>query len=127
MILPFQLPIDDYYNTRQIVSILRLIFSFQQLPDLYFLHTCIPLPPYPADLTPEITNYFPITDYDELRSLSEYCRELRIHYIFKELPPSYFALPETKTKPLLPVTLQELNKEIWYLFPFVAKNENDFR
>jgi hypothetical protein len=75
----------------------------------------------------EITNHFPITDYNELRSLSEYCRELRIHYTFKELPPSYFALPEVETKPSLPVTPQELNKEIRHLFPFVAKNETEFK
>src|SRR6185312_12316885 len=74
MILPFQLPIDDHYNTRQIVSMLCLIFSFQRLSDSYFLHAHIPLLPYSTDLTPEITNYFPITDYDELCSFSEYCR-----------------------------------------------------
>jgi len=126
-ILPFQLPIVDRYHTRQIVNALHLIFTFHQLPETYFENTRIPLPSDPEDLTPEITNHFPITNYTDLKSLPEYCRELRNHYTFKELPPSYFALPEVAVKPQLPLTPQELDKEIRHLFPFTARDELDFR
>ncbi|CAG8835402.1 7090_t:CDS:1, partial [Gigaspora margarita] len=68
-ILLFQLPIIDCYYTWQIVSTLRLVFSFQQLLKTYFKHICTLLPPYPADLTSEITNHFLITEYANLRSL----------------------------------------------------------
>src|SRR5260364_395551 len=103
------------------------MFTFQQLLETYFENTCIPLLPNSVDLTPEITNHFPITEYADLQSLSEYCRELRNYYIFKELPPSYFALPEVAVKPQLPLTPQELDKEIRHLFPFTARDELDFR
>ena len=105
-ILPFPLPIQDRKFTRATVLALRKIFTFEQLPDKYFLTILEPLPDDPSELNMEIRDLFPITDCSQLPYLSEYRKKLMKYYIVDRIPPNYFNLPEAR--PHLPSTPQEL-------------------
>ncbi|CAG8556274.1 7802_t:CDS:2, partial [Dentiscutata heterogama] len=47
-ILPFTLPIKDNYKTVSVAQTLKLVYTFRNLPDLYFENVHIPLPSHPG-------------------------------------------------------------------------------
>ena len=124
-ILPFPLPIQDRKFTRATVLALRKIFTFEQLPDKYFLTILEPLPDDPSELNMEIRDLFPITDRSRLPYLSEYRKKLMKYYIVDRIPPNYFNLPEAR--PRLPSTPQELNSSVRHFFPCNPIDASEFR
>ncbi|CAG8848979.1 39034_t:CDS:1, partial [Gigaspora margarita] len=115
--LPFALPISDRKQTRAVVTALRKIFSFTQLPNSYFYDNKDPIPLDPSDLIDTLKGQFPITDYDSLSRLSELRASLKKYYHFTRIPPLYFDLPIPERKDPLPLTPQELPPNLRRLFP----------
>ena len=101
---------------------LRKIYSFQQLPETYFIKLP-PLPDDPTNLNQELQNFFPITKWKNLNYLSFYHSKLRNFHNFKgQLPESYFNLPPLK--PQLLSTYHELNHIIRSIFPIDTNDSN---
>ncbi|CAG8565219.1 21470_t:CDS:1, partial [Gigaspora rosea] len=101
-LLSFELPITKRQKTGQIVRAIRQIFTFSELPDIYFTEKLILLPGNLAELEDQWKKNFLMTELTELQHLSEYVQDLKSRYNFKRLPNSYFDLPEEKLLLLFP-------------------------
>jgi hypothetical protein len=114
-ILPFALPVKHKSQTTAIVNALRKIFSFEQLPNSYFVK--LPPPPtYCSELPSALQRYFPIKQRQQLQHLAVYRKKLADYYECETIPNSYFQLPPPKVA--LPTAYQELNPKVRQYFPY---------
>ena len=80
-ILPFELPIKKRSQIAAIVNILRIIYNFSQLSEIYFKE----LPQLPKelyDLLMEIRYAFPMHSRNQLQQLRYHVQKLRDNYSF---------------------------------------------
>jgi hypothetical protein len=121
--LPYSLPLADRRNTRAILTSLRKVYKFEQLPETYFEYSIIPLPYDIEELHPSVRNLFPITDWDTLKCLGEYRQKLKVYYSFERIHAEFFHLPAEKEK--LPTTIHALNSAVRHLFPCDPKDSTE--
>ena len=98
------------------MSSLSKIFTFTILLDTYFLDSRKNLPEDLSDLEESVRDIFPITERSQLSRLRYYKEKLSTLYKFRRIPTEYFDL--LPPKPELPITPQELKRELRHEFPF---------
>jgi len=92
--LSFELPLTNCYDTRQVVRVLRKVFTFQTLSETYFKDDHLPLPEKIEDLHLEIRDLFSIFSHADLKQLSNYKQALQKYYLYIRIPSHFFDLPE---------------------------------
>ncbi|CAG8733269.1 35145_t:CDS:2, partial [Gigaspora margarita] len=125
--LPFALPISDRKQTRAVVAALRKIFSFTQLPSLYFYDNKDPLPLDPSDLkrptsthptrtATELTPALPIGPNALPQDFSNMVGMLREKYEFRRLPNDYIL-----ARPYIPNDPAKIKTDLIYTYPITDK------